>query len=82
MCGVDVPGGRATLPATREFEVNDFFINHEVAFSQETDLLRCIIAILAGHEHCHINEAEQLVLRAHPLHRIGVDTEGGQRKDI
>ena len=24
-----------------EFEVNDFFINLEVAFSQETDLLRC-----------------------------------------
>ena len=57
-CGVDVPGKRATLPATREFEVNDFFINLEVAFSQETDLLRCIIAILAGHEHRYINEAE------------------------
>ena len=71
-----VPGGRATLPATREFEVNDFFINLkvffinlEVVFSQETDLLRCIIAILAGHEHRHINEAEQLVLHAHLLHR-------------
>ena len=32
---------RVTLPAAREFEVNDFFINLEVAFSQETDLLRC-----------------------------------------
>ena len=25
----------------KKFEVNDFFINLEVAFSQETDLLRC-----------------------------------------
>ena len=41
-CDVDVPGGRATLPATREFEVNDLFINLEVAFSRKTDLLRCI----------------------------------------
>ena len=31
----------AALPVAREFEVNDFFINLEVAFSQETDLLRC-----------------------------------------
>ena len=37
-CDVDVPGGRATLPATREFEVNDFFINLEVAFSQKAFL--------------------------------------------
>ena len=50
-----------------------------MAFPQKSNLLRCIIAILAGHEHCHINEAEQLVLRAHPLHRFGIDTKGARQ---